>query len=147
MTKDVLISISGLQYEIDDNETVEVVTSGNYYYKNNKHYILYDEYIDETSPEVTKNKMIISDNQINILKSGTNSVNMLFEQGKESVSCYNTPFGTLMVGLSTSKIDTKHTPELIDININYDLSINYSHISSCNVKMKIEPLNNKREYS
>ena len=35
MTKDVLISISGLQYEIDDNETVEVVTSGNYYYKNN----------------------------------------------------------------------------------------------------------------
>ena len=39
MTKDVLISISGLQLEAEDDEPIEVVTSGNYYYKNNKHYI------------------------------------------------------------------------------------------------------------
>ena len=34
MTKDVLISISGLHFEDDENETVEVVTPGNYYFKN-----------------------------------------------------------------------------------------------------------------
>lgn len=140
MTKDVLISISGLQYEVDENETVEVVTPGNYYYKNNKHYLLYDEYLDETSNEVTKNKMIISGNQISIIKSGATSVQMQFEPGKESISYYSTPFGQLEIGFSTSKVNTNYDPDLIDINIHYGLSINRSHISDCRISMQVKPM-------
>lgn len=139
MTKDVLISISGLQLEVQDDEPIEVVTSGNYYYKNNKHYILYDEYIDDSELEVTKNKMIISDDKISLTKSGPASVNMLFEPGKDTVTYYNTPFGSLVIGLSNSKIDAKHEENLIDINIQYDLSINYSHVSNCNICLKVTP--------
>ena len=41
MTKDVLISISGLQFAGGENsEPVEVITSGSYYKKNGRHYIL-----------------------------------------------------------------------------------------------------------
>ena len=139
MTKDVLISISGLQLEVQDDEPIEVVTSANYYYKNNKHYILYDEYIDDSELEVTKNKMIISDDKISLTKSGPASVNMLFEPGKDTVTYYNTPFGSLVIGLSNSKIDAKHEENLIDINIQYDLSINYSHVSNCNICLKVTP--------
>ena len=139
MTKDVLISISGLQLEAQDDEPIEVVTSGNYYYKNNKHYILYDEYIDDSEMDVTKNKMIISDDKISLTKSGPASVNMLFEPGKDTVTYYNTPFGSLVIGLSNSKIDAKHEEDLIDINIQYDLSINYSHVSNCNISLKVTP--------
>lgn len=139
MTKDVLISISGLQLEVQDDEPIEVVTSGNYYYKNNKHYILYDEYIDDSELEITKNKMIISDDKISLTKSGPASVNMLFEPGKDTVTYYNTPFGSLVIGLSNSKIDAKHEENLIDINIQYDLSINYSHVSNCNICLKVTP--------
>lgn len=139
MTKDVLISISGLQLEVQDDEPIEVVTSGNYYYKNNKHYILYDEYIDDSELEVTKNKMIISDDKISLTKSGPASVNMLFEPGKDTVTYYNTPFGSLVIGLSNSKIDAKHEENLIDINIQYDLSINYSYVSNCNICLKVTP--------
>ena len=139
MTKDVLISISGLQLEAQHDEPIEVVTSGNYYYKNNKHYILYDEYIDDSELEVTKNKMIISDDKISLTKSGPASVNMLFEPGKDTVTYYNTPFGSLVIGLSNSKIDAKHEEHLIDINIQYDLSINYSHVSNCNICLKVTP--------
>ena len=40
MTKDVLISISGLQFAGGENsEPVEVITSGSYYKKNGRHYI------------------------------------------------------------------------------------------------------------
>ena len=139
MTKDVLISISGLQLEAQDDEPIEVVTSGNYYYKNNKHYILYDEYIDDSELEVTKNKMIISDDKISLTKSGPASVNMLFEPGKDTVTYYNTPFGSLVIGLSNSKIDAKHEEDLIDINIQYNLSINYSQVSNCNISLKVTP--------
>ena len=41
MTKDVLVKISGLQFEEqEENEPVEIITTGNYYKKNGKHYIL-----------------------------------------------------------------------------------------------------------
>ena len=43
MTKDVLLSISGLQFAAQDEEDVEpveVITAGDYYKKNGKHYIL-----------------------------------------------------------------------------------------------------------
>ena len=46
MTKDVIISIRGLQVLVDENgeqEPVEVLNTGQYYYKNHQHYILYDE--------------------------------------------------------------------------------------------------------
>ena len=42
MTKDVLITISGVQMLDDDDEDVEMVTRGDYYQKNGKHYIMYD---------------------------------------------------------------------------------------------------------
>ena len=44
MTKEVLVTISGLQFSPEtENESVELITSGSYYKKNGKHYIIYDE--------------------------------------------------------------------------------------------------------
>ncbi len=52
MTKDVLVSISGKHIDIMDDpargyevgeDGIEVVTPANYYCRNGKHYILYDE--------------------------------------------------------------------------------------------------------
>lgn len=47
MEKDVLISIRGLQYLMDEEsgeqEPVEVMTTGSYYKKNGHHFLIYDE--------------------------------------------------------------------------------------------------------
>ena len=53
MTKDILLSISGLHYDMtgipdepgaeEENGPIEVITPASYYYKNGKHYIVYDE--------------------------------------------------------------------------------------------------------
>ena len=43
MTKEVLVTISGLQFSPEtESESVELITSGSYYKKNGKHYIIYD---------------------------------------------------------------------------------------------------------
>ena len=64
MTQDVLLTISGLHdmvfanpEENEENEPIEVITPASYYWKNGKHYILYDE-VMEGIPGVVKNKMI-----------------------------------------------------------------------------------------
>ena len=43
LTKDIRVSVSGIQFEIEPEEPVELITFGDYYHKNGKHYILYDE--------------------------------------------------------------------------------------------------------
>ena len=68
MTKDVLITISGLHYEEnivtgeEDTETepIEVISPAVYYFKNGKHYILYEEPIEGTAGTI-KNKIKIKE--------------------------------------------------------------------------------------
>ena len=102
MTKDVLINISGLQMELDDGEPVEMMTTGDYYLKNGKHFILYDEIEDDH--QVVKNILKIGPKTVEISKKGGRNSHMVFEKGKENLSYYDTPFGSLLLGVSTSDI-------------------------------------------
>ena len=44
MTEDVLVSVKGLHaLDTADEEEVEVFSAGKYYFKNGKHYVLFDE--------------------------------------------------------------------------------------------------------
>ena len=45
MTKDVLVTIKGFQSleDIEEQEDVEVVAKGDYYYRNGHHFIMFDE--------------------------------------------------------------------------------------------------------
>ena len=91
MTKDVLVSISGLQSEIsgdesEENAPLEVVTPASYFLKNGKHYVLFDEFVEGT-PGVTKNKIKISGNDcVEIIKTGITNAHMVFERKKKNVT-------------------------------------------------------------
>ena len=69
MTKDVLITISGVQMLDDDDEDVEMVTRGDYYQKNGKHYIMYDEQMEGFEGTV-KNIIKVSPGSVDIIKKG-----------------------------------------------------------------------------
>ena len=92
MTKDVLITISGVQMLDDDDEDVEMVTRGDYYQKNGKHYIMYDEQMEGFEGTV-KNIIKVSPDSVDIIKKGITSAHMQFEKNKKKLSCYNTPLG------------------------------------------------------
>lgn len=68
MTKDVIVSISGLQMPAEgEAEPVEVITVGDYYQKNGKHYVLYEE-VNEGFEGSTKNIIKMQENCIDITK-------------------------------------------------------------------------------
>ena len=141
MTKEVLISISGLQFELNSEEPVEVISVGEYYYRNGKHYIIYEELLmdDETSREMTKNTIKISDNQVDIIKKGTNNVHMIFELNKKNVTFYNTPFGDLLIGLYTTSIQLSEKKDELVVGLEYALDINSNHISDCSITIRVTP--------
>ena len=106
MTKDVLLSISGLHYETsalaedDENEPIEVITPATYYFKNNKHYVLYEEVVEGMSG-IIRNKVRIADDKLEIMKSGLSNTHMIFERDKMNITQYETPYGELLVGTHT----------------------------------------------
>ncbi|MCR5356448.1 MAG: DUF1934 domain-containing protein [Lachnospiraceae bacterium] len=139
MKKDVLITISGIQSdEFRDADKIEIITSGCYYKKNNKHYLLYDE-IGEGQDEVTKNVARFDTDEFHISKSGYTNVNMSFEQNKRNITNYITPYGSMLVGVDASRIDVVENEENIQVDIAYSLDVNYEHLADCRLHMDIQP--------
>ena len=97
MEKDVWVSVAGLQFGDDpEGESIEIITPGSYYKKNDLHYVLYDE-VSEGGDEVTKNVVRFDGNMLTISKRGFTNVEMIFEKNKRNMTNYVTPYGTLLV--------------------------------------------------
>ena len=100
MTKEVLISISGLQVSPEsETDTVEMIAPGEYYFRNNKHYLVYNEVEEGQTEPSTKNVIKFSNDYMEVIKKGPMSVHMVFEKDKKNISYYNTPFGSLLIGI------------------------------------------------
>lgn len=139
MNKEVIINISGLQLEVDTEEPIELMTTGDYYLKNGKHYIMYDELTDDS--QVVKNRLKISPKIVEVTKRGASSSHMVFERGKENLTYYDTPFGSLLLGINTSKIDLEEKEDSMALHIDYGLSINSDHVSDCSIDVSIASKN------
>lgn len=146
MTKDVLVSIAGLQYEdsnVDINrqssqqEVIEMICRGEYYQKNGKHYIIYEELSEEDQTSITKCILKLTKDKVEIIKNGVNQMHMVFERNHSNISCYTTPFGEFMIGVTTKAIDLEETDQLIMANLQYILDINYQQTGSCDLKISV----------
>lgn len=140
MTKDILLTISGLQFqahEDGDGEPVEVITPGDYYKKNEKHYVLYDE-VMEGFEGTTKNIIKIAPDSLDITKKGVANVHMIFEKNKKNLTYYYTPFGSILIGIDAKQVQVAETEENIDVTVNYDLEVNYEFLANCNITVNIK---------
>ena len=135
MNKEVIINISGLQLDAGTEEPIELMTTGDYYLKNGKHYVIYDELTDDS--QVVKNRLKISPKVVEVTKKGASSSHMVFERGKENLTYYDTPFGSLLLGINTSKIDLEEKEDSMALHIVYGLSINSDHVSDCSIDVSI----------
>lgn len=141
MTKEVLVSISGLQFAVNSDEIIEVITGGQYFNRGGKQYVLYDEMMEEYEG-VSKNTIKFTDGIVDITKKGLMNVHMVFEEKKKNMTYYNTPFGNLMIGLYTNRIQIEEKEENIRIVVDYALDINYEFISDCVITIVVKAKQN-----
>ena len=136
MTRDVLIRISGFQMLEDEQDNIEVIAPGDYFLKNGKHYILYDEII-EGFEGVVKNTIKVAPDCMDIRKSGISNVRMSFEADKKNISSYATPLGEMMIGISTNQISVAEAEDSLKIRVDYSLDINYEHVSDHEISIDV----------
>ncbi len=128
MTKDVLITIRGVHTLDHEDNDVEMIVRGDYYQKNGKHYILYEEIL-EGAEERVKNVIKISPSSMDIIKKGVTNSRMLFEKNKKNLSCYSTPVGNLVIGIQANHFYVEEQENSIKVNVDYSLDINYERHS------------------
>ena len=137
MTKDVLITIRGVHTLDHEDNDVEMIVRGDYYQKNGKHYILYEEIL-EVAEERVKNVIKISPSSMDIIKKGVTNSRMLFEKNKKNLSCYSTPVGNLVIGIQANHFYVEEQENSIKVNVDYSLDINYEHMSDCRICVDVQ---------
>lgn len=148
MTKDVLVSISGLQMAVNtmeslDDEPIEIVSAGTYYFKDGKHYIFMEE-VAEGIPGVTKTQIRINGKEsLEVMKKGVTNMHMIFEKNKNNRCYYKTPLGQLNLGICTSKIVIDETENNINIRAEYAMDVNYEPLADCTIRINVKPRESK----
>ena len=140
MKKNVVITVRGLQAEINAEEPVEVISAGTYLRKENTHYLSYDE-ADENG-RLTKNRIKITPECIEMVKQGGVTTQMLFRLGEKQYSCYSTPFGDLTLGMTTKKIQVEEEERALSAKLLYALEINGAHMSECKLDIEVKECRN-----
>lgn len=140
MDKNVLIHVRGLQMmEMgDDQEPIEIVVPGQYYFRNGSHYLRYEEILDEGSG-TTINYIKISPKGMEVRKQGLINVHMVFEQGKKNMTYYTTPYGTLQMGIAATGMELEETENEINMKVDYSLDMNEEHVADCCLSVQAQP--------
>ncbi|MBQ7360270.1 MAG: DUF1934 domain-containing protein [Lachnospiraceae bacterium] len=138
MTKDVLVTIKGMQFDGESGDTIETVNFAQYYLKNDGHYVIYDE-VTEGESQTTKNILKLKGKLFELTKRGLVNVHMIFEEGQKTMTNYSTPFGDILMGMDTRKVEmTQVNEKKLQVQVEYALEVNYEFLADCQIVIDIE---------
>lgn len=125
MKKDVLISIRGVfSAPPEDNDVVEIFTTGTYYKKDGAYYIAYDE-SEATGFEGSKTVLKVEkESMVTLERSGSALAHLVVEQGVRHQCNYDIGYGDMMIGISGNFIKSTLGDNGGDLQFKYSLDIN-----------------------
>lgn len=144
MTKDILINISGLHMgvngmESDEDEPIEVLSAGTYYFKNGRHYVFFEE-VEEGLQGVTKTQIRWQGSEmLEVKKHGLSNMHMVFEKNKKNICYYNTPYGQLNLGIFMTDMIVEENEDNINIRAQYSMDVNYEPFAECMIRINVRP--------
>lgn len=139
MKKEVLITITGIQNEYERENPIRQLVPGEYYFRNGKHFLVYEEVIeDDGNFENNRCMMKISPDCVEISKRGGTTVQMKFILHKKTLTSYPSPFGIIMTGFDTHSIRINQYEDRLELFLGYELEMNGSFISDCEISVIVE---------
>ena len=139
MTKDIILTISGLHDTDGESDApIETMTPAQYYMKNGKHYVVYDEVLDGLEGTL-KSTIKFTENQVELIRSGAASARMIFQPGHEHMMIYQTPMGPLSISVYTEDMELDIAEEKISLKIDYSLKTEDVVVSESTVNISLCP--------
>lgn len=142
MNKNIYVAITGMQVEYADmeereDEAIEVISPATYFFKDGLHYVFYEE-MEEGSTGVIQNKIVLKEDEfLEVTKKGMTNSSLKFDVKAEHNTNYETPYGEMLLGVTTHKLVTTVGEDNIAIQADYELAVNCEAYASCQIKMRI----------
>jgi len=120
--KKVMISIIGKQAAEGDEDSIELVTEGEYEYTPDRSTLIYQE-SQLTGMEGTTTTFNIEPDVVTLVREGTVTSQMLFQKGKKHIFLYSTPYGANTMGITTRHllVDVGENTGRMEIRYNLDV--------------------------
>ncbi len=137
-TMDEEITYDGGEAEVieSQDDEVEVINVGTYSVVNGKEYIRYEEVYDE-SQERSGSIIKIDGDSVEVTKKGVVSTKMRFAAGSKNMTYYQTPYGSMSLGIITKNLEIERTEDTISIYLVYGMEVNCEHLSDCDMQITI----------
>ena len=140
MTKEIKLRVCGMHIQGPDGtqEDIEVVSVGQMCERDGFVCITYDEIVDEEENGVVqtvKNLIKYKEGQLEVVKRGPAESHMVYVPDRTTYTYYSTPVGQLEIGLYTKSLEKVMTQKGFQLRLNYDLEINQTFVSNCNINI------------
>ena len=120
----VIVKVRGEQKGFDgDTDSIEMMAEGRHYFRNGKHYIIYDDHLADSKDKV-QTMLTITPGMFVLKRSGDVSQEQVFTLDESSYSEYQTPFGSLHLGVHTDRLDVVYGTVTGTIDVDYAMSVN-----------------------
>lgn len=135
MKKKAIISISSNETSRKE-DSIEMVSPGDYYKTGNAYYAVYDE-TEISGMEGTKTTLEIHEHKFSLVREGTTNARMEFEKNNKYVSLYNTPYGALELSIQTKDLNVDVNENGGQIFVEYNMSIGGQKPQNTKLKINI----------
>ena len=127
MENNVIISIQGKQsFEAQDDDTIELVTEGCLEPDGDDGYTLSYQESELTGLEGTLTTFQVEPDRVTLLRVGEFNSQMVFQEGRRHLAMYNTPYGSMTIGVNTRHLQADLTECGGDIEIDYAIEIDHT---------------------
>lgn len=138
MEKEVVISIKGIQeFENAPPDTMELVTQG-WLHRDEGGYTLSYQESEVTGLEGTLTTFQVEPERVTLMRMGGFNSQMVFEEGRRHLSLYETPYGSMTIGVNTRHLLAELDENGGEIEIDYAIEIDHTvagrNIFQINVK-------------
>ena len=136
--KDVMISIKGISNANQNEDVVELLTSGLFYRGDNSFLLSYNE-SETTGFAGHKTTLKIEDKRVIMNRTGKTNSQLVVEKGCRHQCNYDTGYGSITVGVSGIEISSTLSDEGGEVDFSYEMDINTALACENRVIIKVEP--------
>jgi uncharacterized beta-barrel protein YwiB (DUF1934 family) len=136
--KKVTISIKGLPafFDVSDEDGFELMTDGEYLRENGVTTFSYIE-SELTGNSGTKTTFNVEPDRVILHRGGTYGEDMIFSEKQRHHFLYETPFGSVTMGIDTHSITKNMRDDSGDLEIRYDIKVDNVAVSQNLLKIGI----------
>lgn len=124
-----MITVVGKQTVDGESEKIEVITEGSMTVDSGRVTIVYPEYRQDDPSQKTDTTVELSGGVLSIDRTGEMSSHLILERGTRHECLYQTPMGSMLIGIFTDSLRSDIDEHGGEISASYQLDFNSAVVS------------------